>query len=95
MKALFVYYKVAPVDHAPWRARVEGFQEQLSQAWPGLQAELMQRPEPSAEAMETWMEIYRHPHGVDEQMQAAIAQLALDLDLPGKRAVEVFIPLQI
>jgi hypothetical protein len=44
--------------------------------------------------METWMEIYQHPAGVSDAAMASIAQLALDMGLPPKRAAEIFIPLR-
>ena len=94
MKTLYVYYKVPVAEHAALRPKVESFQERVRQDWPGLVADLLQRPEPSAEGMETWMEIYQHPTGVSEQTIAAIAQLALDMGLPAKRAAEIFIPLR-
>jgi hypothetical protein len=94
MKTLYVYYKVPVAEHAALRPKVESFQERVRQAWPGLAANLLQRPEPSAEGMETWMEIYQHPAGVSEAAMAAIAQLAIDMGLPAKRAAEIFIPLR-
>jgi hypothetical protein len=54
----------------------------------------MQRPDLSAEGFETWMEVYSHPEGVSAPMMAAIAELALELGLPPKRAAEIFIPLR-
>jgi len=68
--------------------------EHLRQRWPGLQVELMQRPDPSAEGLETWMEVYRHPEGASAPLIATIAQLAVELGLPQKRAAEIFIPLR-
>jgi Domain of unknown function (DUF4936) len=94
MKSLYVYYKVPVAEHAALRPKVESFQERVRQAWPGLVANLLQRPEPSAEGMETWMEIYQHPAGVSDAAMAAIAQLAIDMGLPAKRAAEIFIPLR-
>jgi Domain of unknown function (DUF4936) len=94
MKTLYVYYKVPMAEHAALRPKVESFQERVRQAWPGLVASLLQRPEPSAEGMETWMEIYQHPSGVSDATMAAIAQLAIDMGLPAKRAAEIFIPLR-
>jgi hypothetical protein len=94
MQILFVYYKLPANEHALWRPRAENFAQRVRQRWPGLQVELMQRPDPSAEGLETWMEVYRHPEGVSAPMMAAITQLALELGLPPKRAAEIFIPLR-
>ena len=94
MQTLYVYYKLPADEHALWRPRVKGFAQRVRQRWPDLQVELMQRPDPSAEGLETWMEVYRHPEGVSAQMMAAISQLALELGLPPKRAAEIFIPLR-
>ncbi len=94
MKTLYVYYKVPVTEHAALRPKVESFQERVRQTWPGLVATLLQRPEPSAEHVETWMEIYQHPAGVSGETMASIAQLAIDMGLPAKRAAEVFIPLR-
>jgi Domain of unknown function (DUF4936) len=93
-KTLYVYYKVPVAEHAALRPKVEGFQERVRQNWPGLAADLLQRPEPSVEGMETWMEIYQHPSGVSDVAMASIAQLAIDMGLPAKRAAEIFIPLR-
>jgi hypothetical protein len=94
MQTLYVYYKLPTDQHALWRPRVENFAQRLRQRWPGLQVELMQRPDPSAEGQETWMEVYRHPDGVSAPVIAAIGQLAIELGLPPKRAAEIFIPLR-
>jgi hypothetical protein len=94
MQTLCVYYKLPTDQHALWRPQVEDFAQRVRQRWPGLQVELMQRPDPSAEGLETWMEVYRHPEGVSAPIMEAIAQLALELGLPPKRAAEIFIPLR-
>jgi hypothetical protein len=93
MITLFVYYKLPVSEHAQWLARVYDFQQAVMQGWPGMGVELLQRPEPSAEGMETWMEVYRHPLGVSKEMMASIEQLAHDSGLPSKRAAELFVPL--
>jgi hypothetical protein len=93
-KTLYVYYKVPLAEHAALRPKVEAFQARVREAWPGLLADLLQRPEPSAEGMETWMEIYQHSSGVSDAAMASISQLAIDMGLPTKRAAEIFIPLR-
>ena len=93
MAILFVYYKLPVQEHALWLGRVHDFQQAVMQAWPKMTVELMQRPEPSIEGLETWMEVYRHPLGVSDEMMACVAQLAQEQGLPSKRAAELFVPL--
>jgi hypothetical protein len=90
---LFVYYKLPLQEHAQWVGRVRTFQDAVVQAWPGMTVELLQRPEPSAEGLETWMEVHRHPQGVSPEMMASVASLAQAHGLPPKRAAELFVPL--
>ena len=89
---LYVYYKVEVAQHAALALRVRQFQAELRAQWPGLEAELMQRPEVS-NGMETWMETYRHATGLVPDVMAAIGQAALDAALPAPRHTERFIPL--
>lgn len=91
-RALYVYYKVELDQCASCAAKVRDFQQQLVQTWPGLRAELMQRPVPSA-GRETWMEVYHHPLGLPDTTLQSIEQLAHDRGLPMPRASELFIPL--
>lgn len=91
-KTLFVYYKIETLQHASWVQRVRDFQLQLQVRHPLLEVELMQRPA-SADGLETWMEIYRHPDGITDLLTQAIQSLALEMGLPSKRASEVFVPL--
>jgi hypothetical protein len=94
MLTLFVYYKVPVDEHAHCLALVNNFKAALQLKWPLLEMEIAQRPNPSAEGLETWMEIYRYHAGLTEEIMASIAQLATDLGLPPKRASEVFIPVR-
>ena len=89
---LYVYYKVEPAQHAALRLRVRQFQADLRARWPGLETELMQRPEVS-NGLETWMEIYRHGTGLRPDVVVSIDQAALDAALPAPRHSERFIPL--
>lgn len=91
-KTLFVYYKIETLQHASWVQRVRDFQLQLQVRHPLLEIELMQRPA-SADGLETWMEIYRHPDGISDLLSQAIQSLALEMGLPSKRASEIFAPL--
>jgi hypothetical protein len=93
-RALFVYYKVEASQHQACSLNVQDFLKRLSASDADLQLELMQRPEPSSQGTETWMEIYRHPDGISDALIAAIQKLATEMDLPAPRASEVFIPLR-
>ena len=94
MSTLFVYYKLPRTEHAHWLARVQANALALTARWPGLQVELMQRPEVNAQDLETWMEIYRHPDGVGPDLMRAIEQEAQQAGLPAPRAHELFVPLR-
>jgi hypothetical protein len=90
---LCVYYKVEPAQHAALAPRVRQLQAQLVVQWPGLSAELLQRPQASG-GVETWMETYRHTAGLSAAMVAAIAHAAAQAGLPEPRHDEAFIPLR-
>ncbi|MES2185303.1 MAG: DUF4936 family protein [Pseudomonadota bacterium] len=92
-RVLYVYYKLPAAEHAVWLPRVRAFQQQLRQSHAGLEAELLRRPGAAADGRETWMEVYRHPQGVDDAAMEAIGGLAEALGLPMPRASEVFTPL--
>ncbi len=94
MQSLFVYYKLPASEHAATLKLVQAFQQRMLQSWPGLTIELMQRPVASAESMETWMEVYRHPEGVSDLIISDSSQQALEMGLPPKRVVEVFIQIR-
>ena len=95
---LCVYYKVDAVQHAALVHRVRAFQATCSQRWPGLECELLQRPQ-AAQGVETWMEIYRGPARaespgqlvLDDELIDAIERAAAAADLPLPRQVEYFI----
>ncbi|MEY8875823.1 MAG: DUF4936 family protein [Leptothrix sp. (in: b-proteobacteria)] len=108
---LFVYYRVAPADEAAAQAHLASLQNQLRAALPGLQARLLRRgadPGASAEAVvptspsaspssspSTWMETYRHPHGLSAAQLAQICQALADAPPQriGARHEECFTPL--
>ncbi len=91
MKTLFVYYKLPVDQHASVKTRLQGMSEELVRRIPGLQVERMQRPEISPEGLETWMEVYRHPAGVGQDMMKTIEEAALAAELPQPRRTEVFV----
>ena len=90
---LYVYYKVRAEQHAHWAPKVRQFQSALPMQWPGLQAELLQRPE-AANGIETWMETYRCDGGLTPALIEHIAKAASEAGLPAPRHVETFIPLR-
>lgn len=94
MPTLFVYYKVPVSEHAQCLGMVTGFVSALKSQWPALEIEVLQKPEPSPEGLETWMEVYSHPGGVNPELMAAIARQAADMGLPPQRATELFVPLR-
>jgi len=54
---------------------------------------LLKRPEVSPEGLETWMEVYEHPKGIDPAMVELINEEVKVAGLPFKRASEFFTPL--
>jgi Domain of unknown function (DUF4936) len=96
MALLCVYYKLDGQRHADCAPRVQQFQAQLMAAWPGLEAEVLQRPDTALQAgieTETWMETYRHAD-LGPALIDAIATAATQAALPAPRHVERFIPLR-
>ena len=88
---LYVYYRV-PVEHTEAAGlEVARAQQALTGRWPGLEARLLQRGEASST---TWMEVYRHPGGLDAALLHDVrSAMAL---LPGARSgprhEECFVP---
>jgi hypothetical protein len=93
VRTLFIYYRVASSQAAAARLAVEALQSRLREALPGLQTQLLRRPE-EKDGQQTWMEIYSHPQGVSLQAQDQIEAAARELRGlgPGPRHVEVFVP---
>lgn len=94
MNTLFVYYKLHIDQHARAITCLQSMARELMLRVPGLQVDLMQRPETSPEGIETWMEVYRHPSGISEDMMRLIDDSALDAGLPQPRRTEVFVTLK-
>ena len=91
---LYVYYKVPVAQHVELAPTVRQMQAALVAQLPGLHTQLLQRPEPSADGHETWMETYWHDAGLSPAMVDAIANRASTAQLPVPRRTEVFISLQ-
>ena len=93
MRSLFIYYRIASADAATVRGVAEAMQYTLRERHAGLQAALWRRPH-EKDGMQTWMETYTHPDGVDESIEADIASAAVALQtwVQGPRHVEVFVP---
>lgn len=98
MRELYVYYKLSPSNEPQARQRVDVAQGELRQAYPGLSARLLQRPDLGSDGMRTWMEVYAMSDdagsaGIDTVIEGAIAHAMRGLDplLASPRHVEVFI----
>lgn len=90
---LCVYYKVDAAQHAACGTRARQFQATLKADFPDLRCELLQRPEVTA-GVETWMETYCHPDGLNSALMGAIAQAAVAAGLPSPRHTEQFVALR-
>jgi len=96
----FIYYRVQLDDLAQAAAVARNGQQQLCRAYPGLTAELMQRPaSPGPTPQMTMLETYRAPADWPAEqarsMPAAIEQVqaaALAPWLQGPRHLELFEP---
>ncbi|PPE70642.1 DUF4936 family protein [Caldimonas thermodepolymerans] len=93
MRALFIYYRIASADAGAARPAVEAMHAALRRRHPELEAALWRRPQ-EKDGVQTWMEIYAHPQGVSEALEAEIEEAARTLSpwLQGARHVEVFVP---
>ena len=87
---LYVYYQVAESDLAAAVAAVRAMQATLVAAHPGLQADLLRRPELN-DGRVTLMETYAG--GVTPALQDALDLAARQWSLPQPRHNEVFEPL--
>jgi len=95
-RELYVYFRADATRADEVREAVMAMQAHLRCEFPGLQARLLRRPDPSG-GQHTWMETYAMaqgicPDGVSELMTSTIEQRALpwrDL-LDGARHIEVF-----
>ena len=92
MLTLFVYYKLPAGEHAHWYPRVQAFLAAARARWPGTSVELLQRPAPNAQGLETWMEVWQQPGGIPPERAAALDAMARDAGLPFARASEAFRP---
>ena len=89
---LFVYYRVPAADLRPVIEAARALQATLRARHPGLEADLLRRPE-LRDGDATLMETYAAAGGIDDALAAEIERLAADAGLPRPRHVEVFEPL--
>lgn len=68
---LYVYYRAPAESQAALEQAVDAAQRALVAGHAGLEARLLRRPE-AANGQATWMEIYRHPQGIDRALEARI-----------------------
>ena len=93
---LYVYYRVDQADFVAVRAAALDLQATLRRDHPGLQAELLRRPD-LREGQATLMETYAQADGVDAALAQAIeaaAAKSLARWLKGPRHCERFEPLE-
>jgi hypothetical protein len=90
---LFVYYRIDPARADALQSAAVAMQDALRAQHPGLAARLLRRPG-LREGLQTWMEVYTLPAGVD----AARLAIAIERDarvlaplLIGERHVEHFV----
>lgn len=90
---VYVYYRVDATQHEAVAQRVRDFQLRMLATWPGLQGELLQRPD-LRDGQETWMETWHHPQGLGDDWLQALQQAAEAAALPAPRHTERFVPLR-
>ena len=101
-RCLFIYYRLAERALPDACGAVRRAQQALCERHPGLTAELLQRPQASADGWRTVMETYvmdaaREPEGIDAALGSAIEaeiQAVLRPWLAGPRHVEAFTDLK-
>ena len=93
-RSLYVYYRIDAAKLGDAVESVRGFQAQLCEGHPALQAALLRRPG-EHDGQVTLMETYAMPGGISGALQARIEDVARCLMpwLRGARHVEVFEPL--
>ena len=92
MRELYFYWHTGAAQGGRVLEAVAAAHREWQARWPGLRARLLQR----AEGLRvTWMEVYSHPGGIDDALQAMLvaegdARLAPWIE--GRRHLEVFEP---
>lgn len=92
--ALFVYYKLPASLSPDWPHWVAASLAAVTTRHPLLNTRLMRRADASIEAdTGTWMEVYEHPDGVNQALEAEILQATAKLNphLLGARHIERFV----
>ena len=91
---LYVYFKFVPNDANLILHKIIQMQEDLAHQFPGLNCDVLKRPEKDADGKETWMEVYAL-NGVDgNAFKERLKELANSNQLPQPRFSEAFIPLK-
>ena len=95
--SLYIYYKVAPEQHAAALVAIGRLQAELVRSVEGLHASLLTRTDHATHEAPTatWMEVYRHPQGLSAATEALLSQQvhALPPGLMGPRHTERFVEL--
>lgn len=90
---LFVYYKVEAHQAMQTRDRLGHLMRAIQAELPDVRMQVLKRPEADAAGLETWMETYEFPDAQQSALQQALDGLVARLELPSKRAAEVFVGL--
>lgn len=94
MRELYIYYKVPAVREAEVGRAVAATVPSLLASEPGLAVRWRRRPPVEGETLNTWMEVWTHPSGIDVTLAARIESSAAAWQgmIEGPRHVEVFEP---
>ena len=88
---LFIYYKFQPLDFPGIESQARLLFEQVQAAIPGVQTQLLKRPEASDSGEQTWMETYWCDAAQFEALKDVVVAGASGLNLPAQRRLEVFV----
>jgi hypothetical protein len=90
---LYVYYRVPAAQAAAAAQEVLSVQQGLVRQWPALEARLLRKADDPAGPV-TWMEVYRHPLGLDADLLARLGAVLADVPSgrTGPRHEEHFVP---
>lgn len=93
-RRLFIYYRVDAGRAGETLPLVLDFQRRACARHPGLQAELLKRPE-EKDGLQTWMEVYSCPGGIPREVEAELSDANGRAFIFGIRShlyVEAFVP---
>ena len=88
---LFIYYKFQPAEFLDIEAQARQLIQQVQATIPGVQVQLLKRPEASDSGEQTWMETYRCEAAQFDALKECVLTTAAGLKLPTQRRLEVFV----